>query len=112
MTDRVRMERELAVCRAAIEAALARDLVVSVYDGGAWTVKKSADADAIVAALRTTEADEIVLRDAATGERRGWMHFVYGGSPDEVIADCTDNAIMGEIYTAAESVATTLGLAA
>jgi hypothetical protein len=112
MTDTSHMTAELAVCRAAIEAGLARGLVVSVYDGGAWPMKRSADLNEIVAALRSTEADEIVFRDATTGERRGWMHFVYGSAPDEVIADCTDNAITGEIYAAAESAAKSHDLAA
>lgn len=102
MTDDSRAAGELAVCRAAIAAALAHDLLVSVYDGGAWTVKKSDDIATLVGALRTTDADEIVFHDRATGDRCGWMHFVYGNSPDEVIADCTENALVSEIYAMVE----------
>lgn len=104
MTHDRRAAEEMRVCRTAIKAALDRNLTVSVYDGGAWPVKKSRDLTEIVAALRSTDADEIVFRDAATGDRRGWMHFVYESSAEEVIADCTDNAITREIYKAAEAI--------
>lgn len=105
MTNDKRLKLEMTVCRAAIKAGLDAGLVVSVYDGGEWVVKKSRKITQIVAALRSTSDDRIVFRDPKTGERKGSMYFVYGNMPYEVINDYSDNETMDKIYKAAEVVA-------
>ena len=79
--------------RALVRAILATGADVSVHDGTEWTVKKSRDNKTIIAALGTTGADTLRVRDM-DGARLGDFELIYGNDPDgtEVISDHTANA--------------------
>lgn len=75
----------------AIDTALALGHLISVQDGECFTLGKSRDRAAILAALCTTDEDRLYFR-AAEGEKfYGWAWLVYGNEPGVVIADHTDN---------------------
>lgn len=89
---------EQAHARALVRWLLNRNLSVSVYDGGEWTVTRSTDLREILEALATTDCDELIASDAA-GARKGWFLLVWGGGdPDgsELVADCTANELCEE----------------
>jgi len=79
-----------------VDRAIQRGYTVSVHDSidgdGAWTVKRSQDRDAIIAALATTGGDVLRIRDA-NGAVIGSVVLVYNGD-DSVVADHTDNDAM------------------
>jgi hypothetical protein len=83
---RIKMER--AICSALVKAALERGLVCSVYDGGAWPVKKSAKYSEIMNALFTTDSDVLQLRNAE-GVSMGRFDLIYGNDGYDVVADYT-----------------------
>lgn len=94
---------ELHIISKVVEAALSKGFTVSVNDGEAWTVKRSRDIAAIMAALGSTDGDELMIRDA--NRRIGSIYLVYGNQPWEVIADHTDTLKMRELLESAELVA-------
>ena len=82
---------EQTEARILIEQLLAQPgATVSVYDGEEWALKRSRDLDTIMAALGSTDNDELVWRDAS-GARLAWFWLIYGNSPGELIADHTAN---------------------
>ena len=93
---------EARVARKLVRAALARELSVSVNDGGEWTVRRSRNYREIVDALATTGADYVRMY-APTGDSVGTFTLIYGNddSGDELIADHTDNTICENMYRAA-----------
>ena len=82
---------------ALIRWLLNRNLSVSVYDGGEWTVTRSTNQLEILAALASTGIDELVVADAA-GTRLGWFQLIWSNDPDgsELIADCSANDLCEE----------------
>lgn len=101
MTTVERLEAEMRVARAAVEALLADGWLVSVSDGEETTVFRSADADAICAALGTTDEDTLHCWKPGGEEVDGFRRqiasvwLVYGNEPWEVIADHSD--ILGDV---------------
>lgn len=79
------VEREVATHL--IDAALAHNWTVSVYDGEAWCLKRSSNRDDILAAIASTDADNIRFRDA-DGRNMGMVVLVWGNDQD-IIADYT-----------------------
>lgn len=79
---------ERKVATKLIDTILAKDLLISVFDGEAFSVKLSQDRDAILAAMCSTEQDEIVVR-AKDKARLASFTLIYGNAPDgsELIAD-------------------------
>lgn len=81
-----------------IELALADGLLVSVYDGEEWAVKRSADKQKILEAIEAVEEAGIVLRDAEGKKIGTALILPYGVGDDETVADHTDNDAMNKLY--------------
>jgi len=77
-------EMETDIIKAFVNAALARNYVLSVYDGGEWVVRKSDDLDTIMAALFSTDGDRINVWTRGD-VKIGWVEFIYGNSGWDVI---------------------------
>lgn len=92
---------EQAHARALVRWLLSRNLSVSVYDGGDWTVIRGTDLRAILMALATTDCDELIASDSA-GARKGWFQLIWGNDPDgsELVADCSANELCEEALDA------------
>ena len=84
------IEIEKAIIHEMVKRALDRGWTVSVGDGEEWVVKRSRDIEIIIAATRSTDADNIRFRND-TGACIGTVYCVYGNGCD-VICDHT----MGE----------------
>jgi len=79
--------------------ALGQDLVVSVFDGEEWQLKKSKDAKAICDAIESVEEANIIIRDAdpfIIAYTARALISAYGLGPDETVIDHTDNEWMEE----------------
>ena len=79
--------------------ALGQGLVVSVFDGEEWQLKKSKDAKAICDAIESVEEASITIRDAdpfITAYTARALVAAYGLDPDETVIDYTDNEWMAE----------------
>lgn len=93
---------ETVAARKFVKLAIAAGCTLSVNDGGEWTVKRSDDEPAIMAALATTDCDRLLARrQLQDSETTASFLFVWqGGAPDELIADYTDNALGNELWNA------------
>lgn len=94
MTVIERLEAEMRVVRAVVDALLADGWLVSVDDGEETTVIRSTDADVICAALGTTDEDTLRCRKPASDgkeARNAAVWLVYGNDPWEVICDHSAN---------------------
>jgi hypothetical protein len=96
---------EAKIVRQCIADLLAAGFALSVWDGGATTVRLSVDAAVIFAALGTTDDDELTAYSLVNDERQGWVQFVYGNEPGVVISDYTTNleTILAPTMALAES---------
>lgn len=82
-----------------IEYALSQGLVISVFDGEEWAVKKSKDAKVIFDAIESVDEASIIIRDAdpfITAYTARALVSAYGLGPDETVIDHTDNEWMDE----------------
>ena len=97
------MTTEKTVAAKLVAAAIASGYILSVNDGEAWTVKRSTNRAAILAALETTGEDVLRVRDAAGGYL-GDINLIWGNDPngEELIADHTDNPAMAALIANAE----------
>ena len=97
------MPTEKTVAAKLVAAAISSGYCLSVNDGEVWTVKKSTDKAAILAALETTGEDTLRIRDNATGERIGDVFLVWGNAPngEELIADHTDTPTVSSLVSKA-----------
>lgn len=93
-----RIEAERRMCTALVDECVDRGYVVSVSDGEEWVVKRSTDKAEIMAALFSTDEDQIVIRDM-TMERVGWFRLIYGNDGHDVVSDYTANAVCEAIWT-------------
>lgn len=106
MTVIERLEAEMRVVRAVVDALLADGWLVSVDDGEETTVIRSTDADVICAALGTTDEDTLRCRKpAAPGvpAQAAAVWLIYGNEPWEVIAD--HSVSLTDVLKPAEAVA-------
>lgn len=95
LARRIRVEDKMAT--ALVEAALDRGLLLSVFDGEEWTVKRSTDKSEIIGSLFSTDADLIRLRDrGGTGHGQFWL--VYGSDGYDVVSDYTVTDTTEAIY--------------
>jgi hypothetical protein len=90
------IQAEKTAAMRVIGRALAKGYLISVCDGEEYTVKRSTNRNAIRAALCSTDADTILVRKS-DGEKVGVIWLVWGNSPEEVVADHTDNEAIREI---------------
>jgi len=104
MTNEMRLKLEMRVVRKLVKDALALGYAVSVFDGEEWTVHKSKAFSAIIAALRTTDDDILLFRNAAN-EIVGKVLLIYGNEPYEVINDYSANPAMEALIAGANATA-------
>ncbi len=84
-----RIATEKAVIKAFVKSALADGCKISVYDGEAYPLTKSADLGAVMKAIMSTDEDHLFIwKD---GKRIGWVFLVYGNDGWDVISDYTVN---------------------
>jgi len=78
---------------------------VSVYDGEDWCLVKSSKYAEIMAALNSTDEDQLIVRDAA-GMKLGWVYLVYGNDGYDVISDYTVSLepIMKKVFSFVEMI--------
>lgn len=80
------------IIKATIAALLADGYMLAVDDGGEIALQKTQDPDAILAAMRTTDEDYLIVYRQGYGSRReGWVRFIYGNGETDVINDYTVN---------------------
>lgn len=79
-----------------VAEAIKRGLLVSVFDGEEWAVKRSANKKEIVEAIESVGESEIRLRNA-DGLLLGWALIIPSLAPDEGVADYSDNALMNDL---------------
>jgi hypothetical protein len=98
------MPTEKTVAAKLVAAAIASGYCLSVNDGEAWTVKRSRNKAAILAALETTGEDILRVRDNATAEMIGDISLIWGNAPDgsELVSDHTDTPAMAALIAKAE----------
>ena len=97
------MPTEKTVAAKLVAAAIASGYSLSVNDGEAWTVKRSTNKAAILAALETTGEDILRVRDDAI-YMVGDISLIWGNAPDgsELVADYTDTPAMVALIAKAE----------
>ena len=96
--DQYASRDEATYARKLVDVILARGYTISVNDGEEWTVKRSTDKYAILAAMATAGEDSLAVR-TMDGEKVGTFFLVYqDGAGDEVISDCSDNPETDSIY--------------
>ena len=78
-----------------ITEALAKGLVISVYDGEEYPVKRSADRSKIQSEVGQTDLTTLVLRHP-NGDHAGSVLLIHGNDED-VICDHSDNELMAEL---------------
>jgi hypothetical protein len=84
-----RQEIERQIARKVISDALAAGYAIDVFDGEDYPLKKSTDAEAIFAAMFSTDDDRLFLRK--DDKIVGWVWFIYGESGWDVINNYTVN---------------------
>jgi hypothetical protein len=77
---------EQKIIKRLVNDALAAGYLISVHDGEEVTVKRSSDKAAILAAMATTEADNLIFHNEA--DRIGSVHLIYGNETD-IISEMT-----------------------
>lgn len=87
------LEREIA--EKVVDAFLAANRLVSVFDGEEYPVKRSRDKAAIMEALGSTDADALVVRDA-DGKRLGQVVLIWGNDID-LVSDWTDAPAINDV---------------
>lgn len=92
-----RILAEKKVCTALVNACLARGYAISVSDGEDWPVIRSTDKIAVLAALFSTDEDQIVIHDTA-GVKAGWFLLIYGNDGYDVVSDFTANPVCDGIW--------------
>lgn len=95
------MENE--IIRVVVDSALAEGFCLSVWDGGEMAVRRSTNADEIIAALKATDADTLHYYRMDAMQRPvhwGVVVLIYGNCGWDVISD---NSIKLEPYLKAAS---------
>jgi hypothetical protein len=90
---------EVTICNRLVTKALQAGYMISVHDGEEYALKRSTSKRAVIEAMRSTDADTIVFRNA-DGSKAGAMLLIYGNGED-VISDYSDNAAMNALAAAA-----------
>lgn len=85
---------EVAKARSIVKAAIAQGFAVSLSNGEEYTVKRSLNLDDFKGELGTTGIDILLLRDAATDLKIGYIWLVYGNGSEELISDYSCNPVL------------------
>ena len=108
----LRHRHERAIAERLITDAIAQGYQVSVSDGEEWTVKRSTDSKAIMAALFSTDEDYIRIRKEGEEGSIGQFALIYGNDGWDVIADWSyteeTEAVMQQIQRGASELATAI----
>lgn len=88
MNVKTRQKIERNIARSAVKALIADGYTVDVFDGEETVLRASTSIKAIMAAMFTTDEDQLT---ANKGDVTGWIHFVYGNDGWDVISDYTTN---------------------
>ena len=99
-----RQEIERQIARKVIDDALAAGYAIDVFDGEEDAIENSTDAEAIIAAMFSTDDDRLYFRKE--NEVIGWVWFIYGNSGWDVISDYTVN--LEELLKGASALAESL----
>lgn len=102
-----RIEAEQRIAKKVVTDALAAGYLIDVDDGGDVVLRQSKDEAAIVAAMFSTDADVLTVRES-DGRRVGSIYFLYGNG-SEVLSDYTDKPAIAAVIAGAEAIAETLG---
>lgn len=78
-----------------LDRALGRGWGVSVYDGEEVPLRRSHDKAAIIAAMRSTDSDQLHFK-GVDGANLGCIVLIYGNGED-LISDHTDNGPMAAL---------------
>lgn len=79
-----------------VKFALAKNCVVSVWDGEEYQVKRSSAYKAIIEAIESVEMAELIIRDAE-GAKVAWAMIIpFGVEDDETVGDNTITPFMEE----------------
>lgn len=86
-------EMELKVIETALDSLLDAVYFISVYDGGAYPVKKSRDKQQILDGLGSVEVESLIVYEAVgVGYKTvGSINLVHGNDGWDVIADNSSN---------------------
>lgn len=109
LSNELRLNLELSVCRKAIQDILAAGYYCRVWDGEEWATTITKDEATLIGALRSTDDDIVYIHDPldkpAEGRwlKCGWVRFIYGNMPYEVIADNTDTDRINALLKGAEA---------
>jgi hypothetical protein len=87
---------ETQAVRKLVKIGLAKGYTVSVMDGEEWTLRRSTSLEDIMAAVMTTDEDQLAFRNQAG--HGAVFYLVYGNSPEEVINDHTVSIMANEMY--------------
>jgi len=92
---------ETQIIKATIDTLLAHGYLLGVNDGEMTTVRRIANHDTLLTAMRTTDEDYLLVFDPRTLAQIGWVRFIYGNDDTEVINDYTTNLepVMAPIFT-------------
>lgn len=101
---RIAIERRIVSC--VVKEALRNKLTISVWEGGAFCLKKSSSYRSVMSAIMSTDSDEFRLRNEA-GDIVGWVQFIYGNGAD-VLTNSSDNELTKRILKPAEDLAESL----
>jgi hypothetical protein len=88
-----------------IKESFSRGYTISVWDGEEITLVKSAKREEIIAAMCTTDMDNLHVYEG--DNLIGTAAFIYGNEPGVVIADWTTGPKMEEIMADVSAYATT-----
>ena len=88
----VRQEVESLIAQGVIAAVLAEGLAITVNDGDENVLEHSRDADAVLAAMFSTDEDRLYISSGPeTAISHGWILFIYGNDGFDVVSDYTTN---------------------
>lgn len=95
---------EFLIVLSLIQAAEQKNLLISVYDGEEWVVRKESSADKVREFVGHSEEELLMFHTPGARGFVGCVHLVYGNGPEEVICNYDDNAPIGELIAFANSV--------
>jgi hypothetical protein len=83
---------ERLMARAVIMSLLKPGYAISVYDGEEVVLRNSTNTDQILRKMFSTCEDYLFVHPTPETEGRiGWVRFIYGNDPAEVVNDYTTN---------------------
>lgn len=86
---------EQKIAKRLVRAILGRGWVISVFDGEETTLVRSADFDAVIDAMGSTDYDQLGVFDAE-GKSLGAIMLIWSNGED-LISDHSDNRPMNDL---------------